>query len=102
LWYNFKTEGVLHPKSVLRTINQTLKELVKEVIGQKEGESKHDDFQAPHLKSHSCRVTFVTNLFRKDVDAHKIKSMVGHKSMDTTLKYNRYKLNATDKIALLD
>jgi site-specific recombinase XerD len=102
LWYNFKTESALHPKSVLRTINKTLKDIVNEVFDPTGGEIKHDDFQAPNLKSHSCRVTFVTNLFRKDVEAHKIKSMVGHKSIDTTLKYSRYKLNATDKIALLD
>ena len=40
-----------------------------------------------HITPHSLRRSFATNLYNNGTDVNKIKDLMGHKNLSTTLKY---------------
>lgn len=77
----------MHPQSWIRSINKTLKKIRAEL--------------GVHLvlKSHSFRVSFVTRHL-KVADIQKVAELIGHKSLNTTRRYNRYLLNTEENKVL--
>jgi site-specific recombinase XerD len=55
-----------------------------------------------HLKSHSFRATYRTDLLAADVPIHQVKTIVGHKSIKTTARYDRYSLDIAEIQRILD
>lgn len=53
------------------------------------------------LSSHSFRVGFITRHL-KHAESHEVAQIVGHKNLNTTMKYNRYALNQEQVRNMLD
>nr|QWE36189.1 hypothetical protein [Oedogonium capilliforme]QWE36192.1 hypothetical protein [Oedogonium capilliforme] len=53
------------------------------------------------LKSHSFRISYVTRTLKMS-DIQKTADLIGHKSLNTTRRYNRYLLNTTQNRELVD
>ena len=77
----------LDDKHVIKTINKILKPF--------------GDKYKCNLKSHSFRIGLVTALFQRKVTSTIIQEIMGHKSLATTLSYNRYQSTQTEKLQAL-
>lgn len=82
-------EKPMHSTAWTRSINKNLKRLAS------------DCGIALTLKSHSFRVGFVTRHL-KVTDIEKTANLIGHKSLNTTKRYNRYTLNTEENRLLTD
>lgn len=79
----------MHRVAWTRSINKNLKRL-------------SEYYKIPFLlKSHSFRVGFVTRLLKK-TDIEKTANLIGHKTLTTTKRYNRYLLNTQENRELTD
>lgn len=45
-----------------------------------------------HLRTHSFRATFITDMLQHDVSVHKAREIVGHKDIKSTATYQRCSL----------
>ena len=54
------------------------------------------------LRSHSCRINFVTSLIAIETPLNIVKDMVGHTDLRSTLRYNRFLLLDAKRAELLD
>lgn len=84
LWLNFKTKNTMHHKSILRSINKELDEVLAESLGLQNAEELQGQINAPHISSHLGRITFVTKLLKSGTDIDTVRQMVGHSRIDTT------------------
>ena len=62
--------------------------------------SKASVIYGKHLRTHSFRATFITDLL-ESVQIDDVKEIVGHKSIATTLEYKRSRLTTTQRKDLL-
>ena len=62
--------------------------------------SKASVIYGKHLRTHSFRATFITDLL-ESVQIDEVKELVGHKSIATTLEYKRSRLSTTQRKDLL-
>ena len=46
-----------------------------------------------HIRTHSLRLTFVKDLFSKEVPLHKVKEIVGHRDIKSTLTSQNSKVS---------
>lgn len=90
LGQSFKKPGqVMHQKAWITYINREINKVNKSL--------QINDV----LSSHSFRVGFVTRHL-KHADSHLVAQLVGHKSVATTLKYNRYVIDQERSREILD
>jgi site-specific recombinase XerD len=92
----------MHDKSVIRSINETLKELLAKSLGKESILDMQGETYVPLISSHSGRITFVTRLFKSGTDVETVRQLVGHKQIDTTIKYSRNNLTADQRKRILD
>jgi integrase len=62
---------------------------------------EHFQLENFELTSHSFRANYVTTLLRT-VPIHQVKTIVGHKSIETTARYDRYHANTDQIKAIVD
>ena len=95
--YGYKTLGesrripgqVMHEKAWIKYINREI---------ERAKDSLNIDYS---LSSHSFRAGFITRHL-KNADSHKVAQVVGHKSVATTLRYNRYLIDHDSTRDFLD
>lgn len=77
-------------KSDIKTAIKTMKLLHKDTVEKKIAEyTKELSLSIPYYTSHDFRRTFITDCFDNEIDSVKIMDAVGHKKLDTTLRYRR-------------
>ena len=54
------------------------------------------------LKSHSFRIGYITSMFKAGIEGNVIKDIMSHKTLNTTLKYNRNSTSPKIKIKALE
>lgn len=87
--YLFGRKKPQHPRSVIRTVNRDIKatcQLLNINL---------------NIKSHSFRVGFITKLI-KELDILQASQIVGHKSINSTIRYNRYVPNSQEIRTILN
>lgn len=87
--YLFGKDQPIHKKSLIRTINEDLKNTC-------------DLNQIPfNIKSHSFRINMVSSLL-KNTSVQKAAQVIGHKSINSTMAYQRYAMQKDEIRILLD
>ena len=87
--YLFGKDEPMHKKSLIRTINEDLKNTCKLN-------------QIPfNIKSHSFRINMVSSLL-KNTSVQKAAQVIGHKNINSTMAYQRYAIQKDEIRILLD
>lgn len=87
--YFFGKNQPIHKKSLIRTINEDLKNTCKLN-------------QIPfNIKSHSFRINMVSSLL-KHTSVQKTAQVMGHKSINSTMAYQRYAMQKDEIRIILD
>lgn len=102
LWFNLRSKQTMHPKSILRTINQQLDLTLAESLGLDNVKLLRGLTPIPRISSHSGRITFVTKLLKHGTEIDTVRQMVGHSRIDTTLRYSRNMLSLSERKKILD
>ena len=87
--YLFGKDKPIHKKSLIRTINEDLKNTC---------ELNQIPF---NIKSHSFRINMVSSLL-KNTSVQKAAQVIGHKSINSTMAYQRYAMQKDEIRILLD